>query len=103
PELRRQLNLGTQFIPMTALAKDEALSDDIVNEFRQQFRTRQQGQMLYSDQSTPVRFIGETLFKSDILFPDSIRPGEYIADVYLVDGTGVAASQSIPIRVRKRG
>lgn len=103
PELRRKLGLGLQFVPMNLESPRPDLSAKSLDAFREQLRAHQQTQMLYSDQSTPVRFIGETLFKSDILFPDSIRPGEYIADVYLLDGSGVAASQSIPIRVRKRG
>jgi uncharacterized protein (TIGR02186 family) len=103
PELRRQLGLGLQFVPMTLEAPRPDLTGEALDAFRARLRSHQQEQMLYSDQSIPVRFIGETLFKSDILFPDSIRPGQYIADVYLVDGNGIAASQSIPIRVRKRG
>ena len=103
PQLRQAMGLGTQSIPMQISSQSDGLPPEVMDEFRAKFRAQQQSQMLYSEQGTPVRFIGETLFKADILFPDSIMPGDYIADVYLVDGSGIAASQSVPIRVRKRG
>ena len=102
PELRRSLELGLGALDMPTEQVKEMKPAEI-EKFREQLRNVQSSQMLYSEQRNPVRFIGETLFKADLLFPDSILPGDYIADVYLIDGAGIAASQSVPIRVRKRG
>ncbi len=106
PDLRRALGLGLGALSMAAKTSDPrtaALSSGELDAFRVALREQKARQLLYSEQTTPVRFIGETLFKAALSFPDSIQPGNYVADVYLLDGSGIVASQSVPIRVRKRG
>jgi uncharacterized protein (TIGR02186 family) len=102
PELRSQLQLGVEALPLKPIHALH-IPDVQLSEFQNALRTHQTDQLLYSETASPVRFIGDTLFKADILFPDNIRPGDYVADVYLLDGSGLNATQSIPIRVRKRG
>lgn len=106
PDLRRALALGLGALPMQAMIGDKRtaeLTPQEVDAFRMALRGQKARQLLYTEQTTPVRFIGETLFKAELAFPDSIQPGDYVADVYLLDGSGIVASQSVPIRVRKRG
>lgn len=58
---------------------------------------------LYSRAPSQVSFIGETLFKTNIPFPDNMPRGMYIAEVYLVEEGEIISMQSMPIEVRKSG
>ncbi len=60
-------------------------------------------EMLYSRAPGDVKFIGETLFKTTIPFPDNMPRGVYIAEVYLVDEGEVISMQTTPIQVKKSG
>ncbi len=105
PNLRRELALGLGALPMPLQqsGKNGGLAPQELESFRSALRRQKADSLLYTEQPSPVRFIGDTLFKAEIAFPDSIQQGNYIADVYLLDGSGIVASQSVPIRVRKRG
>lgn len=58
---------------------------------------------LYSRTPGEVKFIGETLFKTTIPFPDNMPSGVYTAEVYLFNDGELLGMQSIPIQVRKGG
>jgi len=58
---------------------------------------------LYSRAPTDVKFIGETLFKTTVPFPDNMPRGVYSAEVYLLDEGEVIGMQTIPIIVQKSG
>lgn len=58
---------------------------------------------LYHGQPLKVEFIGESLFKAVIDFPDNTPRGDYTTEVYLFIDGEVVAVQSTPIRVYKQG
>jgi hypothetical protein len=58
---------------------------------------------LYSYEPQKVYFMGESLFKMVVPFPDSIMGGDYAADVYLFNDGQLTGMQSIPIHVEKTG
>lgn len=60
-------------------------------------------QALYSRAPGEVKFIGETLFKTTIPFPDNMPRGVYTAEVYLFDDGELIGMQSTPIQVKKSG
>lgn len=62
-----------------------------------------QGTRLYSPSEQRISFMGESLFKLVIPFPDNIPRGDYSADVYLFRDGALASMQSIPIHVEKAG
>jgi uncharacterized protein (TIGR02186 family) len=64
---------------------------------------REQESHLYSLDPLKVSFMGESLFKMVIPFPDNILGGNYSADVYLFNDGELVSSQSIPIEVKKIG
>jgi len=63
----------------------------------------EQSQHLYSDTVQKVSFMGESLFKLVIYFPDNIPRGDYSADIYLFNDGQLTSVQSIPIHVEKTG
>lgn len=61
------------------------------------------GERLYMTEPENVTFMGETLFKTVVTFPDNIPPGIYTAEIYLLSGGEVVGMQSMPIDVVKSG
>jgi len=53
--------------------------------------------------AAPIRYFGETLFKTTIPFPDSLARGHYTAEVYLVRDGIILSSQTIPLSAFKTG
>ncbi len=72
-------------------------------QFADAFLRHQHERRLYMEQPEPVTFMGETLFKTVIEFPDNIPPGNYTAEIYLISDGEVVGMQSTPIKVVKSG
>lgn len=73
------------------------------NAFEEAFLDYQHAQKLYMSNPEPISFMGETLFKTTVDFPDNIPPGEYTAEIYLISDGEVVGMQSTPISVVKSG
>ncbi|MET0155313.1 MAG: TIGR02186 family protein [Rickettsiales bacterium] len=58
---------------------------------------------LYSPELHRVRFIGDTLFKAELPFAANIPRGVYTVETYLTDKGQLAAAETIPVTVRKKG
>lgn len=96
----RQLAIGEGHLfnpPFSGRALEE------YNEFTKAFINYQQARKLYRPIAEPLTFMGETLFKSVIEFPDNIPPGKYNAEIYLLNDHEIVGSHVLPIRVRKVG
>lgn len=78
-------------------------STDNIEEFRKAFLDRQEKTNLYSLKVEKVSFIGDTLFRTIIKFPDNIPRGIYTAEIYLFSDNQLAGVQSTPIIVSKKG
>ncbi len=71
--------------------------------FSQAFLEYQKSRRLYLNNVEPISFMGETLFKTVITFPDNIPSGDYTAEIYLVSDGDIVGMQSTPVRVMKTG
>lgn len=58
---------------------------------------------LYSPKIGKIQFIGDTLFRTIIDFPESIPRGQYNAEVYLFREGLLIGMEVIPLVVKKRG
>jgi uncharacterized protein (TIGR02186 family) len=58
---------------------------------------------LYSDFQRPVSFMGSTLFKTALYFPDNLPRGEYAVDIYLLEDGILRSMQTLPLVVDKVG
>jgi len=70
--------------------------------FTDAFIAHQQARGLYREPAT-LNFMGETLFKTVIDFPDNIPPGMYNAEIYLIHDSAIVGTHTLPISVRKVG
>lgn len=58
---------------------------------------------LYAAQVTPISFVGRRLFRAEVNFPANLPTGSYDVEVYLVRDGQVAALETTPLIVDKRG
>ncbi len=82
------------------------LSDDTTNatsDFKHNLERILSEQQLYREQVADVEFMGETLFKTVVDFPDNMPRGTYTAEVYLFSDGALSGMQTIPIQVFKTG
>jgi uncharacterized protein (TIGR02186 family) len=95
-ELLARLGIGQRSLAMRySLPGDEHFWTALVGE--------RQRKRLYTPKPAPISFMGETLFKTIIQFPETIARGEYTAEVYLINHGELISMQSTPIEVKKRG
>ncbi len=98
--LYKMLNIGIDSIE---LYTSGSVGDKSLEEFRQAFFAQQKRQQLYQDFPNPLTFMGATLFKTVISFPDTLPRGDYAVDIYLLRDGAIQSMQSLPIRVEKVG
>lgn len=72
-------------------------------EFSQAFLDYQHARNRYTGEVGGIEFMGETLFKTVVEFPDNIPPGNYTAEIYLVSDGQIVGQQTLPLAVVKAG
>jgi uncharacterized protein (TIGR02186 family) len=75
----------------------------LYDEFTQAFIAHQVAERLYGTTPANLSFMGETLFKTVIEFPDNIPPGKYNAEIYLLNNNTIVGTHMLPIVVKKIG
>lgn len=93
------LNIGIQNLHLPE--KTEANID--TEEFKKAFLQKKVKSDLYSPVIGEVQFIGDTLFRTIIQFPENIPQGIYNAEVYLFSGGQLIGLQTTPLLVNKKG
>lgn len=104
PSLQRSLQIGIPHLSYLTL-DTPSLSDEPASEqaFLNAFISAKKEKKLYADNAESITFMGDTLFKTVINFPDTLPRGDYTAEVYLVHGRQVVSMQSTPLNVAKTG
>ncbi len=95
------LELGPEFISFAS--PNASLDPQKRAIFIKALLRHQHNEQLFAEQKGRVQFMGETLFKVPLTFPDNIPRGEYTAEVYLVSDGELRSMQSIPLSVYKSG
>ncbi len=73
------------------------------NIFVQAFIHQQRREGLYVEQPGSITFLGDTLFKTTLPFPDVTPRGNYTVETYLFHDKQLVAVQSMPLHVAKTG
>ena len=103
-EIRNDYMLSSLAIGIENLPMQNDNDDITANErFVKAFLDKKQEDNLYSPVVGNVLFIGDTLFRTIIRFPDNIPRGVYTAEVYLFSDGQLSGVQSTPLIVRKKG
>ncbi len=72
-------------------------------DFKDAFVNKKTEKKLYQDEMQKISFMGETLFRTVLKFPENTPRGVYSIDIYLVEGGVLKSFQTIPLVVRKKG
>jgi uncharacterized protein (TIGR02186 family) len=99
PGLRSQLGLGIDSLHFPARELVGSIKPALL---RNAFIAERIRYDLYTP-SVPISFMGESLFKVDIPFPERIPRGVYTAELYLISDGVVTSMQSTPLEVYKVG
>ena len=94
------LEIGKEQITLNTPRPIEASERE---EFTQAFFDLQSDKGLYRHFSEPLKFMGDTLFKTLVSFPDTLPRGDYAVDMYLVEDGRLRGVQTLPITVNKVG
>lgn len=97
--LLRALGIGT---PSLLAPPEDSHEKALFPEFSDAFLLYQRAHRLYPE-PVLLSFMGETLFKTVIPFPDTLPKGDYTAEIYLISDGELAGMQAMPIRVEKSG
>lgn len=103
PYLLDSLELGISNLQEQLEDKASIKKSPILTPFSQALLEYQKKKHLYPEALQDVSFIGETLFRTHLDFPEKIRRGTYTAEIYLIADGQLIGMQSTPIRVEKRG
>lgn len=103
PKERDRLEMGSEFLNNYIGPTSRNISAEKRNEFWQALlRTKEQQGLLIED-TDPIKFLGNRLFRADFFFPANIPIGTYLVYVYLVKDQKVVSSQTTPLIVSKIG
>jgi uncharacterized protein (TIGR02186 family) len=94
PDVLAQLEIGTEYLDLEPV---DAAGYEIsaIASFRDALVRRKQEQRLYSREPAPITFIGDTLFRTTLIFPANVPPGIYQVQVFeLKDGFAGDAQRS---------
>jgi uncharacterized protein (TIGR02186 family) len=97
--LLKVLNIGTDNIPVSVRTKKEKN----ISSFQSAFFEERKNKGLYFPEIGEVEFIGDTLFRTILKFPDNIPRGTYTAETYLFSDGQLNGFQSTPLNVEKVG
>ncbi len=76
---------------------------DTLSTFRRALLRNMERDGLYQPRTGAIRFLGQRLFRADIVFPSNVPTGLYTVNVYLVRGGQVVSAATTPLSVSKIG
>ena len=76
---------------------------DTVALFRRALLRNMERDGLFQPRTSTIRFLGQRLFRADIVFPANVPTGLYTVNVYLVKGGQVVSAATTPLSVSKIG
>jgi uncharacterized protein (TIGR02186 family) len=74
-----------------------------VSEYREALIRNKERLGLYARNIGAVRFLGDRLFRIQILIPSTVRTGAYEIDIYLVRERAIISKKTVSFTVRKAG
>jgi len=94
PGVLAQLEIGTEYLDLEPIDAAGLTTSEIAT-FRDALIRQKQKQGLYNREPTPINFVGESLFRTNLVFPANVPPGIYQVQVFeLQDGFAADAQRS---------
>lgn len=94
PGVLAQLEIGTEYLDLEPI-DSSGMNISEITAFRDALIRRKQEQGLYSREPAPINFLGDSLFRTNLVFPANVPPGIYQVQVFeLQDGFATDAQRS---------
>ncbi|MFZ4125757.1 MAG: TIGR02186 family protein [Rickettsiales bacterium] len=94
PTMQSYLGIGAEHVIAKDTSSNAVFDRGMLDEFSRRH---------WYTHTAPIRYFGETLFRTTIPFPDSLAEGDYTVISYLVRDGNIVSSQTIPLRAYKTG
>lgn len=98
--LLKNLNIGLN--NLTFNYKGEAHLEELTD-FKTAILEERISHKLYQKTPDDISFMGDTLFKTNLIFPKKIPYGTYNIEIYLINDNKISGIQTIPLQVQKTG
>ena len=98
--LSSNLNIGVENLPFIYHGK--AYIEEI-DDFRKAILDKKFAEQTYIEKFDNIKFMGDSLFKNQLIFSKYIPEGVYNVEIYLIDSNELVGMQSIPMLVKKTG
>lgn len=102
PSLRAQHRMGGEFLAFT-VAPGQVLSPTDLVAFREALVRNKRSASLYFEAEEGVNFVGERLFRTNIVIPSNAPDGTYNVNIYLVRDQRVIDQKTTPLSISKAG
>ncbi|TVS00282.1 MAG: hypothetical protein EA406_01095 [Rhodospirillales bacterium] len=99
--VRARHELGSGFVRM--VPPEPAARDEVMAFRAALIRNMQGADLYYVPEPAPVAFLGDTLFRTNIILPANAPVGLYEAAIFLIRDDDVVSAQSTPLQVSKIG
>lgn len=76
---------------------------EIEAQFREAVIRAKERQALFSENESAVTFVGNTLFRTNVVFPSNVPIGEYKIEVFLFRNGQLVSTQETPLEVSRVG
>jgi len=84
-------------------AAERNVAPETVDLFRRALIRNMERAELFQPRISPVRFLGQRLFRADFRFPATVPTGRFTVNVYLVRNGHVVSATTTPLLVEKTG
>lgn len=102
PALRTQHRMGGDFLAFSAAPGTRATGSELAD-FREALVRNKRAASLYFVAEDTVNFVGERLFRTNIVIPSNAPDGTYNVNIYLVRNRQVVDQKTTPLAITKAG
>lgn len=103
-ETLQRYGIGTAYLPIQPEQTNAPRRrPEIEAQFREAVIRAKERSALYTQNETAVTFVGNTLFRTNVVFPSNVPIGDYTIEVFLFRNGQLVSTQETPLEVSRVG
>ncbi len=100
---RAQYRMGGEFLAFSVAAGTQNIAGAELAAFREALVRNKRSASLYFEAEGSVTFVGERLFRTNIVIPSTAPDGTYNVNIYLIRNQRVIDQKTTPLSINKAG
>ena len=101
--MRAQHRMGGEFLAFSVAAGTQNIAGAELAAFREALVRNKRNASLYFEAEGSVTFVGERLFRTNIVIPSTAPDGTYNVNIYLIRNQRVIDQKTTPLSINKAG